>query len=54
MTKHAQLTFLFSQIARFRFSAWEYNEERRQFYLHKFIVEQPDLNYRNEAVRRRE
>ncbi|RXG54050.1 Maltase A1 [Armadillidium vulgare] len=34
----------------FRFSAWEWSEERKQFYLHKFLKEQPDLNYRNPEV----
>ncbi len=37
---------------RFRYSAWEYHEDRGQFYLHQYLPEQPDLNYRNEAVRR--
>ncbi|XP_059470020.1 maltase A3-like [Neocloeon triangulifer] len=31
-------------------SAWEFNEQRQQFYLHQFTVGQPDLNYRNPAV----
>ncbi|XP_035789993.1 maltase A3-like [Anopheles albimanus] len=31
-------------------SAWEWNEERGQFYLHQFHKKQPDLNYRNPAV----
>lgn len=32
-------------------SAWEYNEQRGQFYLHQFVKEQPDLNFENIAVR---
>lgn len=31
-------------------SAWEWNNERNQFYLHQFTKEQPDLNYRNPNV----
>ena len=30
--------------------AWEYNEERGQYYLHLFAKEQPDLNYYNPLV----
>ncbi|CAH2075541.1 unnamed protein product, partial [Iphiclides podalirius] len=37
-------------ISNFRKSAWEYNEERGQFYLHQFVVGQPDLNYREPSV----
>lgn len=37
-------------ISVFRGSAWEWNEERQEYYLHQFLKEQPDLNYRNEAV----
>ncbi|XP_017150174.1 maltase A1 [Drosophila miranda] len=34
----------------FRGSAWEWNEERQQYYLHQFAVQQADLNYRNPLV----
>lgn len=33
-------------------SAWEWCEERKQFYLHTFATAQPDLNWENPAVRR--
>ncbi|KAJ8732987.1 hypothetical protein PYW07_015586 [Mythimna separata] len=38
-------------ISIFRKSAWEYNAVRGQYYLHQFVIGQPDLNYRNEKVR---
>ncbi len=38
------------KVSVFRYSAWEYREERGQFYLHQFVVGQPDLNYRNPKV----
>lgn len=31
--------------------AWTWDETREQFYLHTFLPEQPDLNWRNPAVR---
>ncbi|NHJ87674.1 MAG: alpha-amylase [Asgard group archaeon] len=31
-------------------SAWEWSEERQQFYLHQFLKCQPDLNWRNPRV----
>jgi alpha-glucosidase len=31
-------------------SAWQYESARDQFYLHTFLVEQPELNWRNRAV----
>lgn len=31
-------------------SAWEWNEVRKEFYLHQFAKEQPDLNFHNPAV----
>ncbi|XP_017126240.1 maltase A3 [Drosophila elegans] len=34
----------------FRGSAWEWREERQQYYLHQFAVQQADLNYRNPLV----
>ncbi len=32
--------------------AWEYDEATGQYYLHSFLKEQPDLNWRNPEVRR--
>src|SRR5438105_4225938 len=32
--------------------AWTWDERTRQYYLHTFLKEQPDLNWRNPAVRR--
>jgi alpha-glucosidase len=32
-------------------SAWEYDKTRKQYYLHTFLKEQPDLNWDNPAVR---
>lgn len=34
----------------FRGSAWQWNEQRGQFYYHLFTAKQPDLNFRNPAV----
>uniref|UniRef100_H2ZR39 Glycosyl hydrolase family 13 catalytic domain-containing protein n=1 Tax=Ciona savignyi TaxID=51511 RepID=H2ZR39_CIOSA len=31
-------------------SAWEWSAKRKQFYYHAFLKQQPDLNFRNEAV----
>lgn len=31
-------------------SAWEWDEQTRQYYLHSFLKEQPDLNWRNKAM----
>lgn len=33
-------------------SAWKWNEQRKQFYLHSFLKEQPDLNWRNPEVKK--
>jgi alpha-glucosidase len=35
----------------FRGSAWTWDETRQQFYMHTFLPEQPDLNWRNPDVR---
>jgi len=32
-------------------SAWTWDDARQQFYLHTFLPQQPDLNWRNPAVR---
>lgn len=32
-------------------SAWEWSPIRKEFYLHQFLTEQPELNLRNSAVR---
>lgn len=37
-------------ISVFRGSAWTWNDERGQYYLHQFAQEQPDLNFRNPRV----
>jgi alpha-glucosidase len=38
-------------LAHFGGSAWEWDGATRQYYLHLFLKEQPDLNWRNPAVR---
>lgn len=37
--------------SRFGGSAWKWSEAREQFYCHTFLIEQPDLNWRNDEVR---
>ncbi|HEY0419247.1 MAG TPA: alpha-amylase family glycosyl hydrolase, partial [Acetobacteraceae bacterium] len=39
-------------LSRFGGSAWEFDERTGQYYYHAFLAEQPDLNWRNPAVRR--
>ncbi|MBI1186562.1 MAG: DUF3459 domain-containing protein [Alphaproteobacteria bacterium] len=36
--------------AMFGGGAWEWDSRRRQYYLHNFLIEQPDLNVRHPAV----
>ena len=38
-------------ISMFAGSSWEWDEPTGQFYLHTFLKEQPDLNWRNRQVR---
>lgn len=38
-------------LSNFGGSAWEYDEQSGQYYYHAFLKEQPDLNWRNPAVR---
>ncbi|XP_045764533.1 maltase 2-like [Maniola jurtina] len=37
-------------VSNFRKSAWEFHEGRGQYYLHQFVIGQPDLNYRSNNV----
>lgn len=39
-------------ISQFSGSVWEWNETRKQYYLHSFLKEQPDLNWDNPDVRK--
>jgi alpha-glucosidase len=38
-------------LSEFGGGAWEYDEVTRQYYYHAFLAQQPDLNWRNPAVR---
>ncbi|XP_063839052.1 maltase 2-like [Ostrinia nubilalis] len=38
-------------VSQFGGSAWEWNDERQQYYLHQFAVEQADFNFRNQDVK---
>ena len=33
-------------------SAWQWDDVRKEYYLHQFYKEQPDLNLRNKDVRK--
>jgi alpha-glucosidase len=39
-------------LSRFGGTGWEWCEARRQYYYHSFLTSQPDLNWRNEQVRK--
>lgn len=38
-------------LSRFGGTAWEWDEATKQYYYHSFLKEQPDLNWRNAAVK---
>jgi len=38
-------------LSRFGGSAWQWDSNSRQYYYHSFLIEQPDLNWRNAEVR---
>ena len=38
-------------LSRFGGSAWQWDETRQQYFYHAFLLEQPDLNWRNPEVR---
>src|SRR3546814_8993896 len=38
-------------LSNFGGSAWEWDEATGQYYYHAFLKQQPDLNWRNQAVR---
>jgi alpha-glucosidase len=38
-------------LSRFGGSAWTWEAQRQQYYYHSFLLEQPDLNWRNREVR---
>jgi alpha-glucosidase len=38
-------------LSRFGGSAWQWDENTEQYYYHSFLLEQPDLNWRNPQVR---
>lgn len=37
-------------ISVFRGSAWQWSPKRQEYYLHQFVIKQPDLNYRSAKV----
>jgi alpha-glucosidase len=37
-------------LSNFGHSAWQWDEKTRQYYYHKFYIQQPDLNWNNPAV----
>ena len=39
------------QLSVFGNSSWTWNNVRKQYYYHSFLIQQPDLNYRCEALK---
>lgn len=50
ISKQVVITSANFQISLYKNSAWKYSEKRKQYYLHQFGEEEPDLNYRCDAV----
>ena len=51
LTSKIECILSFDQQSVFEGSAWTWDEGRQAFYYHAFLESQPDLNYRNQAVR---
>jgi hypothetical protein len=45
-----KLSVVVLQVSVYNGTAWEWHDGRKQFYLHQFKKEQPDLNFWNPAV----
>jgi Glycosidases len=51
ISNYVDIEPLFGNLADFGGSAWQYDEQTQQYYLHMFDVKQADLNWRNPEVR---